>query len=107
VVLTGWQGTVPTVDKLGGKWAVPGVGYGGFIARILDEILSVPDPGTLNQEDLRQQIEALAAERDSLKQGIAVLEAEKKELVRNTLALIADNERLTAVVSKVREAVGS
>lgn len=107
VILTGGQGTAPTVDKLGGKWAVPGVGYGGFVARILKEILSIPDPGATDNEGLRQQVEALAAERDSLKQAVALLEAEKQELTRNNLALKADNERLSAVVAKIREVVGS
>lgn len=106
VVLAGWQGTVPTVDKLGGKWAVPGTGYGGFVAKILTEILAMPDPGGTDQESLRQQIEALAAERETLRRTLTSLETAKEEMASSNTALKAENERLRDVVARVREVLG-
>jgi hypothetical protein len=73
----GLLGTASAVTDLNGKWAVPGIGYGEDILKILDNILSMPavgndtiigNAGLLEEiKQLKSQIHLLELELDKYK----------------------------------------
>lgn len=68
----GLLGSAPAVTDLNGKWAVPGVGYGEGILKILENILSMPAAGN----DTIIGNAGLLEEIKQLKNQISLLELE-------------------------------